>query len=48
MMVTVEPTIFKLMSIRFTGGAGSKKAALVRALFGKQFHSSIPTPRIRP
>jgi len=47
MVVTIRPTIVGLMSVRFTGGTGSKKAALVRALFCKQFHSSFPTPRIR-
>jgi hypothetical protein len=47
MMVTIRPTIGGLMSVRFTGGTGSKKAALVRALFCKQFHNSFPTPRFR-
>lgn len=47
MMVTIRPTIIELMSVRFIGGAGSKKAALVRDLFGKQFHNSFPTLRFR-
>lgn len=47
MTVTIRPNMIKLVSVRFTGGTESKKAALVRTLFGKQFHSSFPTPRIR-
>jgi hypothetical protein len=47
MMVTIRPTMLGLLSVRFTGAADSKKAALLRSLFGKQFHSSFPTPRIR-
>ena len=47
MTVTVRPTIGRMMDVRFTGGAGSRKAVLVRNLFCKQFHSSFPTPRFR-
>ena len=47
MTVTIEATLIGLVSVRFTGALESKKAALVRKLFGKQFHSSLPTPRIR-
>lgn len=47
MTVTIRPTLIRLVSVRFTGGEESKKAALLRSLFCKQFHSSFPTPRIR-
>ncbi len=45
--VTIQPGPIGLVSVRFAGGEKSKKAALLRSLFGKQFHSSFPTPRIR-
>jgi hypothetical protein len=45
--VTVRPTIPGVVSVRFRGARKSKKADLVRKLFGKQFHSSLPTPRFR-
>ncbi len=35
------------LSVRFAGCAESRKAALLRALFVKQFYNSFPTPRIR-
>ena len=44
---TIQPTLFGSVSVGFAGGAQSKKAALLRSLFGKHFHSSFPTPRIR-
>jgi hypothetical protein len=47
MTVTILPTRIKMVSVRFSGGTESKKAALVRNLFGKQFHGSFPTPRFR-
>jgi hypothetical protein len=47
MTVTIRPILIRLVSARFTGGEESKKAALLRSLFCKQFHSSFPTPRIR-
>lgn len=47
MTVTVRVTVIRVMSVRFTGARKSKKADLVRKLFGKQFHSSVPTPRFR-
>jgi hypothetical protein len=47
MTVTIRPTLPRVISVRFTGARKSKKADLVRKLFGKQFHSSIPTPRFR-
>ena len=47
MTVTIRPTLPRVMSVRFTGARKSKKAELVRKLFGKQFHSSVPTPRFR-
>jgi hypothetical protein len=47
MTATIRPTLPRVMSVRFTGARKSKKADLVRKLFGKQFHSSIPTPRFR-
>ena len=47
MAVIIQPTVLELVSVRFTGGADSKKAVLVRGLFCKQFHRSFPTPRIR-
>jgi len=45
--VTVRPTIPGVVSVRFRGARKSKKADLVRKLFGNQFHSSLPTPRFR-
>jgi hypothetical protein len=47
MTVTLRPHSAKLLSVRFAGEGISKKAALVRDLFGKQFHNSLPTPRFR-
>lgn len=47
MTVTLRPNMIKLLAVRFAGGGESKKAALVRDLFGKQFHNSLPTPRFR-
>ena len=52
MTVTIEPFSMTLMGVRlvgvrFTGARRSKKAALVRKLFGKQYHGSFPTPRFR-
>ena len=47
MTVTIRPTIGRMMSVRFIGGVGSRKAVLVRNLFCKQFHNSFPTPRFR-
>jgi len=47
MTVTIQPISTTLMGIRFSGGARSKKAALVRKLFDKQYHGSFPTPRFR-
>ena len=47
MTVTIRPTLPRVMSVRFRGARKSKKADLVRKLFGKQFHSSVPTPRFR-
>jgi len=47
MIVTIRPTIGRMMSVRFIGGAGSRRAVLVRNLFCKQFHNSFPTPRFR-
>ena len=47
MTVTLRPNMVRLLSVRFTGGGESRKAALVRDLFGKQFHNSLPTPRFR-
>jgi hypothetical protein len=47
MVVTIRPTIISLLRVQFHGGAGSKKAMLVRDLFGKQFHNSLPTLRFR-
>lgn len=47
MRVSIRPTFPRVMSVRFTGARKSKKADLVRKLFGKQFHSSVPTPRFR-
>jgi len=35
------------MRVRLSGGRGSKKAGLIRALFGKQFSGSVPTLRVR-
>lgn len=36
-----------VIRVRFTGGAGSKKAELIRSLLGKQFKPSVPTLRVR-
>jgi hypothetical protein len=47
MTVSIRPTMPGVVSVRFTGARKSKKADLVRKLFGKQFHSSLPTPRFR-
>lgn len=47
MLANVQPTMFGPISVRFLGADDSKKAALVRSLYGKQFHSSFPTPRFR-
>jgi len=47
MTVTIRPTIPGVVSVRFRGAKKSKKADLVRKLFGKQFYSSLPTPRFR-
>jgi hypothetical protein len=47
MSVSIRPTLPRVMSVRFAGARRSKKAELVRKLFGKQFHSSFPTPRFR-
>jgi hypothetical protein len=47
MTVILRPNMIKLLSVRFSGGGESRKAALIRDLFGKQFHNSLPTPRFR-
>jgi hypothetical protein len=47
MIVSIRPTMPGVVSVRFRGARKSKKADLVRKLFGKQFHRSIPTPRFR-
>jgi hypothetical protein len=47
MVLTFRSTVLGPISVQFTGAANSKKAALLRSLFGKQFHSSFPTPRFR-
>jgi hypothetical protein len=47
MTVSIRPTFPRVMSVRFKGARKSKKADLVRKLFGKQFHRSFPTPRFR-
>jgi hypothetical protein len=47
MTVTLRPNMIRLLTVRFSGGGDSRKAALVRDLFGKQFHNSLPTPRFR-
>jgi hypothetical protein len=47
MTVIIRPSLISLVSVRFTGGEESKRAALLRSLFGKQFHGSFPTPRFR-
>jgi len=47
MTVSLRPTMNRVVSVRFTGARKSKKADLVRKLFGKQFHRSLPTPRFR-
>jgi hypothetical protein len=56
MTVTVRPNMIVLpgalvrlpgQRIRFAGAKKSKKAALVRSLFGKQFSGSLPTPRFK-
>lgn len=36
-----------VMRVRITGGRGSKKAVLIRSLFGKQFSGSVPKLRVR-
>ncbi|HEU4748955.1 MAG TPA: hypothetical protein VFS56_10670, partial [Gemmatimonadaceae bacterium] len=36
-----------VMRVRLSGGSGSKKAVLIRSLFGKQFSGSFPTLRVR-
>jgi hypothetical protein len=36
-----------IVAVRFHGCAGSRKAELIRGLFVKQFHPSVPTPRFR-
>ena len=36
-----------VMRARLSGGRGSKKAVLIRSLFGKQFSGSVPTLRVR-
>jgi len=36
-----------VMRVRMSGGRGSKKAPLIRSLFGKQFSGSLPTLRVR-
>lgn len=36
-----------VVRVRLSGGRGSKKAALIRSLFGKQFGGSVPTLRLR-
>jgi hypothetical protein len=54
--VTIRPNIIRLpgalvrlpgQRVRFVGGKKSKKAALLRSLFGKQFSGSLPTPRFK-
>ena len=35
------------IGVRFAGGRGSKKAGLIRSLFGKQFRGSLPAIRVR-
>lgn len=47
MFVTIRPGLRQLLGVSFTGGTGSRKAALLQKLFCKQFHSSFPTPRFR-
>jgi hypothetical protein len=47
MTVSLRPITTRVVGVRFTGATKSKKAELVRKLFGKQFHSSLPTPRFR-
>jgi hypothetical protein len=47
MTVNMRPRMARVVSVRFTGAKKSKKADLVRKLFGKQFHSSVPRPRFR-
>ena len=47
MTVSLRPITARVVGVRFTGARKSKKAELVRKLFGKQFHSSVPTPRFR-
>jgi hypothetical protein len=47
MWVSMRPASIRVVRVRFSGASGSKKAALVRSLFGKQFHNSFPTPRLR-
>jgi hypothetical protein len=56
MTVSIRPNVLRIggtslrmpgYSVRFAGGGDSKKAALIRDLFSKQFHRSVPTPRIK-
>lgn len=49
MRVTIAPSAIGMpgLRVRFTGGGNSKKAALIRSLFTKQFYASVPTPRFR-
>jgi hypothetical protein len=47
MTVIIEPLSTTLLGVRFAGARRSKKAALIRKLFGKQYHGSFPTPRFR-
>jgi hypothetical protein len=47
MTVSIRPGLMRLVSVRFTGGEQSRRAALLRSLFGKQFHRSFPTARFR-
>jgi hypothetical protein len=47
MILTFRSTSLGPISVQFTGATDSRKAALLRNLFGKQFHSSFPTPRFR-
>ena len=49
MRVTIAPSAIGMpgLRVRFTGGGNSRKAALIRSLFTKQFCASVPTPRFR-
>lgn len=49
MRVTIAPSAIGMpgLRVRFTGGDNSRKAALIRSLFTKQFYASVPTPRFR-